>query len=72
MPLTDAQMKSMIQWVQVGQVAVPIIVSSVTNLIAYLKSKNVDPSVYAELQAIIDAGQAEADAEAAAHGHPHK
>ena len=72
MPLTDEQMKSMVQWVQVGQVAVPIIVSTVANLIAYLKSKSVDPSVYAELQAIIDECQAEADAEAAAHGHPHK
>lgn len=72
MPLTDEQMKSMVQWVQIGQVAVPIIVSTVTNLIAYLKSKDVDPSVYQFLQDIIDAKQAEADAEAAAHGHPHK
>lgn len=72
MPLTDAQMKSMVQWMQFGQVAVPIIVTSVQNLIAFLKSKQVDPAVYAELQAIIDEKQAEADAEAAAHGHPHK
>ena len=70
MPLTDAQMKSMVSWIQVGQVAVPVIVSTVSGLIDYLKKKNVDPSVYAELQAIIDAKQAEADAEAAAHGHP--
>lgn len=70
MPLTDAQMKSMVSWIQVGQVAVPVIVSTVSSLVSYLKSKNVDPSVYAELEAIINAGQAEADAEAAAHGHP--
>ena len=70
MPLTDAQMKSIVSWVQVGEVMVPIIVTGVQSLINIFKQAGIDPAVYATLQAIIDAKQAEADAEAAAHGHP--
>jgi|PlaIllAssembly_1097288.scaffolds.fasta_scaffold00268_2 hypothetical protein len=71
-PLTEQQMAGIVQWVQIGQLLVPIIVTGVENLIEIFKSAGVDPAIYAYLQGIIENKQQQADAEAAAHGYPRK
>jgi hypothetical protein len=68
--ITEAQINSIIKWIQVGVNVEPIVVATVKQLRDIFASQGYDTGIFDEIEAIINDYQARADAEAAAHGHP--
>jgi len=55
---------------QVGSQLIPIITLGIATLRDLLKEQDVDPAIYARIEAAYLDRIAQADAEAASHGHP--